>query len=93
MSLNKRPRRLRCASRHTHAPQALNVFAKPHHVSRGSGSFGSIGESFRRFDFFFVFFATGCHLHGNQQVCRVHRQFFTKSILGDDAAVLARSNG
>jgi hypothetical protein len=30
---------------------------------------------------------------GNQPVCRVHRQFFTKSFLGDDAAVLARSSG
>ena len=27
-------------------------------------------------------------LCGNQSVCRVHRQFFTKSFLGDDAAVL-----
>jgi len=26
-------------------------------------------------------------------VCRVHRQFFTKSFLGDDAAVLAPSSG
>ena len=59
MSLNKRPSRLRCASRHTQAPHALNVFAKPHHVSRGAGSFGSTGESFLRFDFFFL--ATGCH--------------------------------
>ena len=32
-------------------------------------------------------------LCGNQPVCWVHRQFFTKSFLGDDAAVLARSSG
>ena len=32
-------------------------------------------------------------LCGNQPVRRVHRQFFTKSFLGDDAAVLARSSG
>ena len=31
-------------------------------------------------------------LCGNQPVCWVHRQFFTKSFLGDDAAVLARSS-
>ena len=68
MSLNNRPNRLRCASRHTQAPHALNVFAKPHHVSRGAGSFGSIGESFLRFDFLFVFLASGCHLCGNQLV-------------------------
>ena len=36
-------------------------------------------------------FAESWHLCGNQPVCRVHRQFFTKS-LGDDAAVL-RSGG
>ena len=72
MSLNKRPSRLRCASRHTQAPHALNVFAKPHHVSRGAGSFGSIGESFLRFDFLFVFLASGCHLCGNQPVRRMH---------------------
>ena len=30
-------------------------------------------------------------LCGNQPVCWVHRQFFTKSFLGDDAAVLAPS--
>ena len=29
----------------------------------------------------------------NQPVCRVRGQFFTKSFLGDDAAVLARSSG
>ena len=29
----------------------------------------------------------------NQPVRRVHRQFFTKSFLGDEAAVLARSSG
>ena len=33
------------------------------------------------------------HLCGNRPVCRVHRRFFTKSFLGDDAAVLARSSG
>ena len=66
MSLNSRPNRLRCASRQTHAPQALNVLAKPHHVSRGAGSFGSTGESFLRFDFLFVFLASGCHLCGNR---------------------------
>ena len=32
-------------------------------------------------------------LCGNQPVRRVHRQFFTKSFLGDGAAVLARSSG
>ena len=32
-------------------------------------------------------------LCGNQPVCSVHRQFFTKSFLGDDAAILARSSG
>ena len=32
-------------------------------------------------------------LCGNQPVRRVHRQFFTKSFLGDDAAVLASSSG
>jgi len=62
MSLNNRPNRLRCASRHTHAPHALKVLAKPHHVSRGAGSFGSTGESFLRFfDDFFFFVETGCH--------------------------------
>ena len=35
----------------------------------------------------------GLHLCGNQPVCRVHRQFFTNSFLGDAAAVLARSSG
>ena len=35
----------------------------------------------------------GLYLCGNQPVCRVHRQFFTKSFLGDDAADLARSSG
>ena len=35
----------------------------------------------------------GLHLCGNQPVCRVHRQFFTKSPHGDGAAVLARSSG
>ena len=33
------------------------------------------------------------NLCGNQPVRRVHRQFFTKSFLGDGAAVLARSSG
>ena len=33
------------------------------------------------------------HLCGNQPVRRVHRQFFTQSFLGDDAADLARSSG
>ena len=32
-------------------------------------------------------------LCGNQPLRRVHRQFFTKSFLGDDAAILARSSG
>ena len=32
-------------------------------------------------------------LRGNQPVRRVHRQFFIKSFLGDDAAVLARTSG
>ena len=32
-------------------------------------------------------------LCGNQPVCWVHRQFFTKSFLGDGAAVRARSSG
>jgi hypothetical protein len=32
-------------------------------------------------------------LCGNQSVRRVHRQFFTNSLLGDGAAVLARSSG
>ena len=32
-------------------------------------------------------------LCGNQTVRRVHREFFTKSFLGDDAAVLALSSG
>ena len=35
----------------------------------------------------------GAGLCVNQPVRRVHRQFFTKSFLGDDAAVLARSSG
>tara|TARA_B100000459_G_scaffold129221_1_gene82832 strand:+ start:313 stop:564 length:252 start_codon:yes stop_codon:yes gene_type:complete len=60
MSLNRRPNRLRCASRQTHVPHALNVLAKPQNVKRGCGSFGSTGESFLRFDFFF-FVETGCH--------------------------------
>ena len=34
--------------------------------------------------------ATRIELCGNQPVRRVHRQFFTKSFLGDGAAVLAR---
>ena len=37
--------------------------------------------------------ATAGDLCGNQPVCRVHREFFTKSFLGDEAAVLARSSG
>ena len=36
---------------------------------------------------------SGKDLCGDQPVRRVHRQFFTKSFLGDDAAVLARSSG
>ena len=32
-------------------------------------------------------------LCGNQPVCWVHRQFFTKSFLGDEVAVLTRSSG
>jgi hypothetical protein len=35
----------------------------------------------------------GFDLCGNQPVRRVHRRFFTKSFLGDDAAVLAPSSG
>ena len=37
--------------------------------------------------------AFGSPLCGNQPVCRVHRQFFPKSFLGDDTAVLAPSSG
>ena len=33
------------------------------------------------------------YLCGNQPVRRLRQQFFTKSFLGDDAAVLARSSG
>ena len=37
--------------------------------------------------------ATCAALRGNQPVRRVHRQFFTKPFLGNDAADLARSSG
>ena len=53
----------------------------------------SYKQKYKDSNAFVVYYTQGFDLCGNQPVCRVPRQFFTKSFLGDDAAVLARSSG